>query len=79
MGQLVADVTSGLSLTPFQETKKKNTNLEPWVLQTVRRTPWTVDRPRNKNATYTQNNKNTEEKRTVIHASSGIRTLDPGV
>jgi hypothetical protein len=50
----VAAVPSELSLSPFQETKKKKTNLKPWILQTVQRTPRTGDRPRRKTATCTQ-------------------------
>jgi hypothetical protein len=34
---------------------------------------------RRKAATYTQNNTNTEQTHTDIHASSGIRTHDPSV
>jgi hypothetical protein len=54
-------------------------NLELWILQTVGRTPWTDDQPCHMAALPTQDNINTEEKRTDIHASSGIRTHDPSV
>jgi hypothetical protein len=47
------------------------------LIYTVSRTPWTGDQPCRKDATYTQDETNTEEMRTDIHASSGIRSHDP--
>jgi hypothetical protein len=44
----------------------------------VRRTPWTGDQPIER-PLPTQNNTNTEEKRTDIHASSGIQTHESSV
>jgi hypothetical protein len=53
-------------------------NSEIWILQTVGMTPYAGDQPVEM-PVPTEENTNTEETRTDIHTSSGIRNHDPSV
>jgi hypothetical protein len=73
-----------LSLFPVDPTLEHRASVKRFLSlhflnpKTVGRTPWTGDQPVAR-PLPTQDSTNTEQRKTVIHALSGIRTYDPSV